>query len=133
MTRAPQLSKKAAHAALLLSLTVITGSTDVHEDSQYEPDQRNLFRDDENFWSRFVQEVTSSSFTPQPTPDPTPGPTPNPTPNPTPKPTPGPTPGPTPEPTPGPTNEPSASPTDYCEAEVRRFRFLNFITPYAFV
>lgn len=33
-------------------------------------EKRNLFQDDEDFWSRFVQEVTSSIITPSPTPFP---------------------------------------------------------------
>lgn len=32
--------------------------------------RRELFQDDESFWSRFVQEVTSSSITEAPTPAP---------------------------------------------------------------
>lgn len=84
--------------------------------------KRSLFKDDESFWSRFVQEVTSSSFTPEPTPAPTPAPVPGPTPDPTPSPTrepaPGPTPLPTPEPTPDPTPSPSEAPMDFCETDV---------------
>ena len=38
-------------------------------------EQRNLFQDDENFWSRFVQEVTSSSFTEEPSAAPSEAPT----------------------------------------------------------
>ena len=52
--------------------------------------KRALFQDDEKFWTRFVQEVSSSSLTMPPTPEPTPEPTPQPTPGPTPDPTPAP-------------------------------------------
>jgi len=45
---------------------------------------KDLFRDDSNFWGRFVQEV-ASSITPSPKP-PTPPPRPPPTPSPTPAP-----------------------------------------------
>lgn len=69
-----------------------------------------LFQDDEAFWSRFVNQVSSSSLTAAPTPEPSPGPTP--------KPTPQPSPGPTPEPTPAPTPAPSDAPTDFCETDV---------------
>ena len=64
--------------------------------------KRALFQDDESFWTRFVQEISSSSLTMPPTPDPTPEPTPQPSP------------GPTPDPTPA----PSSAPTDFCETDV---------------
>ena len=44
-----------------------------------EADQRKLFKDDENFWTRFVQEISSSSLTKPPTPAPTPEPSAGPT------------------------------------------------------
>lgn len=91
-------------------------------------EQRNVFQEEEGFWSRFLQQTGSMSITPPPSPAPTPGPTPlptpQPTPGPTPEPTPGPTPEPTPQPTPGPTPEPSAPPsempTEFCETSVSK-------------
>ena len=104
MPLALRLSRTAAVVALLLFLIAFSGKAEGHDENRiYASDENNLFHDDENFWSRFVEEVTSSSFTPPPTPPPTPGPT--------------------PEPTPGPTPEPSSSPTDFCETEVRTFSF----------
>jgi hypothetical protein len=91
--------------------------------------QRDLLQDDNAFWSRFVDEVVSSSLAPAPapTPDPAPGPTPMPTLfpttppvlDPTPPPTPTPTEAPTPGPTQPPTPSPTEIPTDICITDVR--------------
>ena len=106
-------------APLLLCLLGLSAAAAASSDKKHnnknkvagDADKRKLFQDDENFWTRFVQEVSSSSLTAGPTPEPTPGPTPFPT-------TP-PQVDPTPEPTPAPTPEPSTAPTDFCETEVR--------------
>ena len=67
---------KIAAYALLLCGTASTATARNNARKNNKPadanasEQRNLFQDDENFWSRFVQEVTSSSVTEAPTPAP---------------------------------------------------------------
>lgn len=69
---------KIAAVALLLCSTVSQASarddTPQNTDAQAN-EKRNLFQDDENFWSRFVQEVTSSSITEEPSAAPSQAPT----------------------------------------------------------
>lgn len=104
-----KFEKKAVALLLLLSIFAVDadgGAKANNVRGRATDGKRALFQDDESFWTRYVQEISSSSLTPPPTPEPTPGPTPEPTPQPSP--------GPTPDPTPA----PSSSPTDFCETDV---------------
>ena len=82
MTKAVRLPTASAAALVLcllgLASAVSADNNNKRNDLQNqvvgEAEKRNLFHDDENFWSRFVQEVTSSSITPPPSPGPTPEP-----------------------------------------------------------
>ena len=69
--------KIAAFALLLCcSASAASARDNAHQTTDNKAhDQRDLFQDDENFWSRFVQEVTSSSITEAPSAAPSESPT----------------------------------------------------------